>query len=211
MNAGTVGCGPVFCLMGPLFISLNASSIASWYFPSNTICRTCGNTSAALGASKGLFHGTRRLSWWKRICSEYGSHVASIFMCPLPEVSPSLTVVPGIKLQNPCNGTMPRRSRSSSGIGETLTSGDRCDAANSGILGRNLPFRARRRNAEERISAGTAALPGAGVGFCASISLALSGWSNPVELASPTAIVPFLRKSLRLIASSSRRCNPIGS
>src|ERR1035441_9225689 len=62
MNAGTVGCGPVFCLMGPLFISLNASSIASWYFPSNTICRTCGNTTAALGASKGLFHGISRLA-----------------------------------------------------------------------------------------------------------------------------------------------------
>ena len=86
------GADHVFRLMGPFSISLKANSMASRYFPSSTICRTCGNISATLGASKGLFYGMSRLSWWKRICSEYGSPVNSIFIAPLPEVRPSLSV-----------------------------------------------------------------------------------------------------------------------
>ena len=41
----------VFRLMGPSSIFWKANSTASRYFPSSTICRTCGNMSATLGAS----------------------------------------------------------------------------------------------------------------------------------------------------------------
>jgi hypothetical protein len=56
-------------------------------------------------------------------------------MCPLPEVSPSLIVGPGMVLQKPCRGTIPRCSRAESAIGEIFTPGDRRDAAKTGGLG----------------------------------------------------------------------------
>jgi hypothetical protein len=61
-----------------------------------------------------------------------------MFTAPLPEVRLSLTRLPGAILQKPRCGTIFRRTRSASGIGETGY-----DLAGAGGLGKNESPRTR--------------------------------------------------------------------
>jgi len=92
------------------------------------------------------------------LLSEYGSDATSIYIGPLPDVTPSLVVRPGWILQKPVRGTMFRLRRSASGIGEVSVLVERYDAAKAGGLGRSLSANSRRRNPVERISADAAPL-----------------------------------------------------
>ena len=59
---------------------------------------------------------------------------------PLPEMRSASAA--GAMLQKPRRGTIPRRCRSSSGIGEILTPSNPCDSTFTGALGKDSSARA---------------------------------------------------------------------
>src|ERR1044072_4648054 len=115
-----------------------------------------------------------------------------MFIVPLPEVRASLTRSPGAMLQNPRCGTIFRRTRTASGIGEIGYV-----LAGTGDLGRKRSARTRRRYSAGRLSAETAPV------FRESLSAAASAGEILREPTAPTATAPVLKKSLRFIISSS--------
>src|ERR1035441_7767240 len=113
-----------------------------------------------------------------------------MFMAPLPEVRASLTRVPGAVLQKPRFGTIFRRTRSASGIGEMAY-----EVAGAGGFGRNGSFRTRRRYSAGRLSAGGAV---ACWDVCRGASSAAANAGEASREPSRPAAVPLvLRKSLR--------------
>jgi len=141
--------------------------------------------------------GANTLSCRKVISSEYGWHGMSILIDPLPEMRRASLA--GVILQKPRRGTMPRRSRSTRGIGVIFNSAGE-GWAYTGAFGRNLSSRTRRRYSAERISSPSfAAWSEALAGGAELISLANIGVSNAGELANPAASVPLAKKSLRFM------------
>src|SRR6185503_3710714 len=77
-------------------------------------------------------------------------------MCPLPEVSPSLTVLPGSRLQKPFRGTTLRLSRSANDMEETETPAAVSDFLTAGNFAGDFSDLLRSKYSLERSSLGGA-------------------------------------------------------